>query len=83
MLTRGGAVITGRARLDGVALITTGEACPAELAAAWASGRQMFNAYGPTETTIWATCSAPLSAGQPVMIGAPIPGVARWCSTPG
>ena len=35
----------------------------------------MFNAYGPTETTIWATCSAPLSAGQPVGIGAPIPGV--------
>ena len=65
-----------RARLDGVdTLITTGEACPAELAAAWAPGRRMFNAYGPTETTIWATCSAPLSAGQPVSIGAPIPGV--------
>ena len=65
-----------RARLDGVdTLITTGEACPTELAATWASGRQMFNAYGPTETTIWATCSAPLSAGQPVSIGAPIPGV--------
>ena len=65
-----------RARLDGVdTLITTGEACPAELVAAWAPGRRMFNAYGPTETTIWATCSAPLSAGQPVGIGAPIPGV--------
>ena len=65
-----------RARLDGVdTLITTGEACPAELVAAWAPGRRMFNAYGPTETTIWATCSAPLSAGQPVNIGAPIPGV--------
>ena len=65
-----------RARLDGVdTLITAGEACPGELAAAWAPGRQMFNAYGPTEATIWATCSAPLSAGQPVGIGAPIPGV--------
>ena len=65
-----------RARLDGVdTLITGGEACPAELVAAWAPGRRMFNAYGPTETTIWATCSAPLSAGQPVGIGAPIPGV--------
>ena len=65
-----------RARLDGVdTLITGGEACPAELVAAWAPGRRMFNAYGPTETTIWATCSAPLSAGQPVSIGAPIPGV--------
>jgi amino acid adenylation domain-containing protein len=65
-----------RARLDGLdTLITAGEACPAELVAAWAPGRAMFNAYGPTETTIWATCTAPLSAGQPVDIGAPIPGV--------
>ena len=64
-----------RARLDGVdTLITGGEACPEELVAAWAPGRRMFNGYGPTETTIWVTC-APLSAGQPVSIGAPIPGV--------
>ena len=64
------------ARLDAVdTLITTGEACPSELAAAWAPGRQMFNAYGPTETSIWATCSAPLSSGQRVGIGTPIPGV--------
>jgi amino acid adenylation domain-containing protein len=65
-----------RTRLGGVdTLIATGEACPTELAAAWAPGRRMFNAYGPSETTIWATCSAPLSAGQPVSIGAPLPGV--------
>jgi amino acid adenylation domain-containing protein len=65
-----------RARLGGLdTLITAGEACPAEVVAAWAPGRQMFNAYGPTETTIWATCTAPLAAGQPVGIGAPIPGV--------
>ena len=65
-----------RGRLDDVGtLITTGEACPAELAAGWATDRRMFNAYGPTETTVWATCSAPLSAGQQVGIGAPIPGV--------
>ncbi|WP_156744367.1 non-ribosomal peptide synthetase, partial [Mycobacterium sp. E740] len=57
-------------------LITTGEACPTELAAAWARDRRMFNAYGPTETTIWATCSAALQPGQPVGIGAPVPGVA-------
>jgi amino acid adenylation domain-containing protein len=64
-----------RARLDGLdTLITVGEACPPELVAAWAPGRQMINNYGPTEATIWAT-SAPLSAGQPVRIGAPIPGV--------
>ena len=63
------------ARLNGLdTLIAGGEVCPRELVAAWAPGRRMFNAYGPTETTIWATC-APLSAGQPVSIGAPIPGV--------
>ncbi|MBI2694752.1 MAG: amino acid adenylation domain-containing protein, partial [Mycobacterium nebraskense] len=62
-------------RLNGVdTLITIGEALPAELAATWASGRQMFNTYGPTETTIWVTCTAPLLAGQPVGIGAPLPG---------
>ncbi|MGH3581002.1 MAG: amino acid adenylation domain-containing protein, partial [Mycobacterium sp.] len=65
-----------RDRLDDVdTLITIGEALPAELAATWAPGRQMFNTYGPTETTIWVTCSAPLSAGRPVDIGAPILGV--------
>nr|WP_231996353.1 non-ribosomal peptide synthetase [Mycobacterium scrofulaceum] len=64
------------ARLDAVeTLITTGEACPSELAAGWAPGRRMFNAYGPTEATIWATCGAPLSPGQPVGIGNPVPGV--------
>ncbi|MGV0804438.1 amino acid adenylation domain-containing protein [Mycolicibacterium setense] len=63
-----------RTRLGGLTtLITGGEACPAELVAAWAPGRRMFNAYGPTEVTIWATWSA-LSAGEPVRIGAPVPG---------
>ena len=65
-----------RARLDGLStLITAGEACPEELVAAWSPGRRMFNAYGPTETTIWATCTVPLSADQQVDIGAPISGV--------
>ncbi len=56
-------------------LLVGGEACPAELVAAWAPGRRMFNVYGPTETTIWVTMSAPLSAEGPVRIGTPIPGV--------
>ena len=68
-----------RARLDGLdTLITGGEACPAELVAAWAPGRRMFNAYGPTEATIWVTY-APLSAGQPVASAPRSPGCARWC----
>ncbi|MGW4098909.1 amino acid adenylation domain-containing protein, partial [Mycobacterium sp. NPDC004974] len=64
-----------RTRLDGLTtLVTGGEACPAELVAAWAPGRAMFNAYGPTEVTIWSIWSA-LRSGEPVRIGAPIAGV--------
>ncbi|OBK66026.1 hypothetical protein A5653_20030 [Mycobacterium colombiense] len=64
-----------RARLDALdTLIAVGEACLDEVVAAWAPGRAMFNGYGPSETTIWVTC-APLMAGQPVRIGAPIAGV--------
>jgi amino acid adenylation domain-containing protein len=63
------------ARLGGVStLVVGGEACPQELVSAWAPGRGMFNAYGPTEATIWASCG-PLSVGRRVTIGAPLPGV--------
>ncbi|WP_143860265.1 non-ribosomal peptide synthetase, partial [Nocardia cerradoensis] len=62
-------------RLDRVGtVITTGEACPGELVAVWAPGRRMFNGYGPSETTIGATLAS-LSAGQPVGIGIPMPGI--------
>ncbi len=64
-----------RARLDALqTLVAVGEACLPELVDAWAPDRQMFNGYGPSETTIWVTC-ARLHAGQPVRIGAPIAGV--------
>uniref|UniRef100_UPI0026173CA6 non-ribosomal peptide synthetase n=1 Tax=Mycobacterium sp. TaxID=1785 RepID=UPI0026173CA6 len=64
-----------RARLDRLdTLVAVGEACLPELVDAWAPDRQMFNGYGPSETTIWVTC-ARLSAGEPVRIGAPISGV--------
>ncbi|GFG95660.1 amino acid adenylation domain-containing protein [Mycobacterium timonense] len=64
-----------RSRLDGLStLIVGGEACADELVTAWAPGRRMFNGYGPTEATIWAT-TAPLLAGQPVRIGTPLPGM--------
>ncbi|ETW25699.1 hypothetical protein MGAST_01195, partial [Mycobacterium gastri 'Wayne'] len=65
-----------RTRLGGLSTLIAGaEPCPPELVTAWAPGRRMFNAYGPTEATIWATCTTPLSPGQPITIGAPIPGV--------
>ncbi|NJO66500.1 MAG: AMP-binding protein [Leptolyngbyaceae cyanobacterium RM1_405_57] len=36
-------------------LITGGEACSSQVVDRWAANRHFFNAYGPTETTIWAT----------------------------
>ncbi|WP_433630395.1 amino acid adenylation domain-containing protein [Nocardia sp. CA-120079] len=57
-------------------LAVAGEAVGAELVERWCAGRSMVNLYGPTEFTIWATGSAPLAAGTPVTIGAPIRGAA-------
>ncbi|HEY1297823.1 MAG TPA: amino acid adenylation domain-containing protein, partial [Chloroflexota bacterium] len=53
-------------------LIVAGEACPAHLTSVWASGRRMVNAYGPTETTIWATYAECEQHCVPP-IGRPIP----------
>ncbi|MDX7987526.1 amino acid adenylation domain-containing protein, partial [Xenorhabdus sp. 12] len=39
-------------------LLVGGEACPSNLVKRWAKGRQMFNAYGPTEITVYATLYA-------------------------
>ncbi|WP_428633670.1 amino acid adenylation domain-containing protein [Sedimenticola sp.] len=37
-------------------IITGGEACPVELINHWRRGRTIFNAYGPTEGTVFASC---------------------------
>ncbi|MCK0093500.1 non-ribosomal peptide synthase/polyketide synthase [Rhodococcus sp. F64268] len=63
------------ARLQAGAITVAGEACPPELAARWAPGRRMFNAYGPTETTIVVNITEPLVAGETVTLGAPVCGV--------
>ncbi|MFF4762941.1 amino acid adenylation domain-containing protein [Streptomyces sp. NPDC001292] len=53
-------------------LIVGGDACSAELVARWSSGRRMVNAYGPTESTIAATMSGPLSGQDTPPIGRPV-----------
>jgi pristinamycin I synthase-3/4 len=54
-------------------LAAGGEMLPVELAKAWASAQRLVNAYGPTETTICATLSPPLTGdGASAPIGRPI-----------
>jgi non-ribosomal peptide synthetase-like protein len=55
-------------------LILGGEACAPELAARLvASGREVWNTYGPTEATVVA-CAARLDGGPVVRIGSPLDG---------
>ncbi|MBD2015192.1 amino acid adenylation domain-containing protein [Microcoleus sp. FACHB-53] len=53
-------------------IIATGEACNTNLVARWAPGRRFFNAYGPTEATVWATVALCSDASQKPSIGHPI-----------
>jgi len=60
-------------------LVLAAEPCPPELVKRWATGRVVINGYGPTETTIYASISAPLSADATVVpIGSPVPGAALF-----
>ncbi|MGW4018518.1 amino acid adenylation domain-containing protein, partial [Rhodococcus ruber] len=53
-------------------LVVGGEAVPAEVVQRWAVGRNLYNGYGPTETTIMTNISTPMSPDRPITIGAPI-----------
>ncbi|PPK68806.1 non-ribosomal peptide synthetase [Actinokineospora auranticolor] len=60
-------------------VLTGGEVLPPALVDRWSPGRRMINAYGPTETTICSTMSAPLSPGHEVVpLGGPIHNVRHY-----
>jgi amino acid adenylation domain-containing protein len=59
-------------------VVAAGEACPAEVAAAWSPGRRFIDAYGPTETTVCATWTVVDEAAAPPPIGRPLAGARAY-----
>jgi amino acid adenylation domain-containing protein len=53
-------------------IIVGGEACSEELIKQWATGRNFFNAYGPTETSVCATVEKWTDETEKINIGRPI-----------
>ena len=53
-------------------IIVAGEACSPNLVAQWSKDRSFFNAYGPTEATVYATVAACSGQNIIVPIGKPI-----------
>ncbi|MGH3909491.1 MAG: amino acid adenylation domain-containing protein, partial [Pseudonocardiaceae bacterium] len=52
--------------------VVGGEACTAELVARWSPGRVMMQVYGPTEATVVAAMSDPLSGSDTPPMGRPV-----------
>jgi amino acid adenylation domain-containing protein len=66
-----------RESLTGLTVVVAGEAIPAAMWRATASSttQRFFNAYGPTEATVYATAMAINDAGDAPRIGVALPGV--------
>jgi acyl-coenzyme A synthetase/AMP-(fatty) acid ligase len=56
-------------------IIVAGEACNAELVERWAGGRHFFNAYGPSEATVWSSVAECRDGSVKPVIGYPIDNV--------
>ncbi|MDV8067784.1 amino acid adenylation domain-containing protein [Rhodococcus sp. IEGM 1366] len=66
-----------RGRTSLQCLVVAGEACSPELAGRWSAGRLMFDAYGPTESTVMANVGAIESGSELLTLGGPIRGLAE------
>jgi amino acid adenylation domain-containing protein len=62
-------------RLRTLAVTVVGENCGEHVLRKWSAGRQFVNGYGPTEVTICATLSEPLTGSGKPTIGGPIDNV--------
>ncbi|UYP17253.1 non-ribosomal peptide synthase/polyketide synthase [Rhodococcus sp. Z13] len=65
------------AKVPAHTVTVAGEACPPELVTRWAPGRRMFNAYGPTETTIVCNITDAMVPGETITVGRPVCGIAE------
>jgi len=66
-------LVTGWEGAPGLRLFSGGEALPRDLAdALLARGAEVWNLYGPTETTIWSAVARVRDDGAPIAVGRPI-----------
>ncbi|MEU3526553.1 amino acid adenylation domain-containing protein [Streptomyces sp. NPDC038707] len=56
-------------------IVLGGESISPALLSRWCPGRRVFNVYGHTETSIWATVEECSADGRPPSVGRPIPGI--------
>ncbi|WP_062209689.1 non-ribosomal peptide synthetase [Streptomyces sp. NBRC 109706] len=63
-------------------VVIGGDVCPADLVATWSRDRLLINAYGPTEATVAATATWPLSGAQAPPIGLPLPDTSLYVLGP-